>query len=487
MKMKRWISIFCIITMLLPTFDITVLAEEQVDDTIIETNIVSSIQDIVETEAELSEESVVETTIDTEIPEDTLETIEETETDVSSKKVYYTNPLYEDLEFDLTFDEDASDVQMDLASPEYLTDEKQVIKNICYAMVNRIDTYVVCYESNVALDDGFFDQWINSAMEITDNPKEGDYIRFHLGGAGANILEQHLSNGLKRYKITIHFTFLSNAEHENSVDREVHMLLERLQITENMTDARKVKLIYDYICENVTYDYAHLNDENYLLMYTAYAALLNKTAVCQGYANLFYRLAKEVGLDVRIIRGVSQGEAHSWNIVKLDGKYYCLDATWDAGMENYKYFLKGSNNFVDHNSDAEYITSAFKQKYPISTTDYVLSDLGSTHIDGYQYKVYSGQVVIEKYIGSQKNITIPSEIDGKPVTEIESGAFANNVNIESIVVPSSINRIESGTIVFNDSQMKYITTGAFSGCPNLKKVVFESGSKLNVISECTCA
>ena len=58
---------------------------------------------------------------------------------------------------------------------------------------------------------------------------------------------------------------------------------------------------------------------------------MNKTAVCQGYAGLLYRLCLEMGISCRMITGTGNGGAHAWNIVALDGKYYNADSTWDAG------------------------------------------------------------------------------------------------------------------------------------------------------------
>ena len=67
-----------------------------------------------------------------------------------------------------------------------------------------------------------------------------------------------------------------------------------------------------------------LEDDNYKLKHTAYAALMHKTSVCQGYAVLLYRMLKECGIDNRIITGYGgseRDEKHAWNIVEIDDKY----------------------------------------------------------------------------------------------------------------------------------------------------------------------
>ena len=70
------------------------------------------------------------------------------------------------------------------------------------------------------------------------------------------------------------------------------------------------------------------------------------TAVCSGYAQLFYRLALSAGLEARI----KMNDNHAWNLVKLGGQYYYCDSTWDSGMQEsqYQYFLKGSLDFHLH-------------------------------------------------------------------------------------------------------------------------------------------
>ena len=92
--------------------------------------------------------------------------------------------------------------------------------------------------------------------------------------------------------------------------------------------------------------------------------------MCQGYATLFYRLALEAGLDARVIAGVAGGGNHAWNIVKINGSYYNLDSTWDAGRDPYDYFLKNMDDFSDHDRNADYTASDFVTAYPMSATSY---------------------------------------------------------------------------------------------------------------------
>ncbi|MDO4515442.1 MAG: hypothetical protein Q4B72_15590, partial [Lachnospiraceae bacterium] len=125
------------------------------------------------------------------------------------------------------------------------------------------------------------------------------------------------------------------------------------------------------MCSHVVYDQEHVGNSEYKLQFTAYAAVVDEKAVCQGYALLLYRMMLEANVDSRLIPGTGNGEAHGWNIVKLDGQYYNVDSTWDAGKTEYKFFLKCEKTFENHVRDDEYSTNEFQEAYPMAEEDYV--------------------------------------------------------------------------------------------------------------------
>ena len=77
-----------------------------------------------------------------------------------------------------------------------------------------------------------------------------------------------------------------------------------------------------------------------------------------------------------------------------------------------------------------------------SNTSTVSSD--ENFISGdYEYTFLDdGTVEISKYIGSDKEITIPDTIDGKKVTSIGNYVFENCIGLESITIPENITNIE---------------------------------------------
>lgn len=116
------------------------------------------------------------------------------------------------------------------------------------------------------------------------------------------------------------------------------------------TDLEKVTAIYAYLCDNVVYD------ENATNCFTAYGALLDGKAVCQGYALAMMRLLNAVDVETDVVLGTSSDVNHMWNVVYVDGEYFLLDATWDSDSEEacYAYFLKGSDDFANHTPTESY-------------------------------------------------------------------------------------------------------------------------------------
>ncbi|UVI28744.1 transglutaminase domain-containing protein [Paenibacillus spongiae] len=148
-------------------------------------------------------------------------------------------------------------------------------------------------------------------------------------------------------KIKLAVTYRETLEQSRLVDERVGEVLSGI-VQPGMTVRDKVKKIHDWVVTNVEYDQS-------LSRYTAYEALNLGSAVCQGYTLLMYRMLEKAGIENRIIEGEVDTGSHVWNLVKLDGKWYHLDATWDdpvpdrAGTVGYKYFLKNDEQMrKDH-------------------------------------------------------------------------------------------------------------------------------------------
>ncbi len=299
--------------------------------------------------------------------------------DVEYDSATYINPLYENVldEEDLVRPKWDGNLGFALenavSESEYLTTLEEAGKFVREKMKARETEVVVYYRNTEGYYDTLAKEIADTAMLHTGVPDEGDYIRWHWGGWKMNV--SYRSTGSYTYMtFTYTFTYHTTLEQEKAVTAKVDEVLDDI-ITKGMTDYQKIRAIYDYLCENIVYDYVNVGNTEYKLQYTAYAALIQGTSVCQGYANLFYRMILEEDIDTRGIPGTGSGGGHAWNIVELNDLYYNVDATWDAGAAVYTYFLKCNENFPDHIRDEGYYEAEFNALYPMSTTDYTANEV----------------------------------------------------------------------------------------------------------------
>ena len=270
------------------------------------------------------------------------------------------------------------------------TKEAEAAADLRKQMVSRSEVMSVTLRS--ARDDMLTlaaDLWDLALDHVEGSGTTGDYLRWQHTGMSGSVEGESLDSGYRytftyvpdtRYFDTIWFT--TNAQEKALTNYIQNTILPQLSLG-GKTTYQKVQAIYNWITANVKYDYSHMNDPTYWPQYTAYAAAVQKKAVCQGYANLFYRLANDAGVDCRIITGKAYNDDgtadHAWNIVRMeDEKYYCLDATWDAGLkpENYEYFLKGLTSFSrDHQAETDKLNTPYWTQYQsrTSATDYKAS------------------------------------------------------------------------------------------------------------------
>lgn len=147
----------------------------------------------------------------------------------------------------------------------------------------------------------------------------------------------------------------------NSSADQIKKIVENIKIvTEDLDDIEKVKYVHDYLVENIEYD-TTIEKPN---IHNIYGALINRVAVCEGYAKSFKYIMDKLNIPCIIVVGNANTESnaqekHSWNYVNIDGKWYGIDATFDDPIVlgapilgdniRYKYYLKGSLEFnVSH-------------------------------------------------------------------------------------------------------------------------------------------
>lgn len=252
----------------------------------------------------------------------------------------------------------------------YHTDEYLAAAELRTAMEQRANTITVYFQMTEMTQesvDYIFNALVKKAIIHTGVGTQGDFLERVYAGWSGN-LSYYRSNGIYYSTLTYYMKYYTTAAQEQALTAAVDDFISQ-NIRSDMTDYEKFRVIYDWICSNVTYDY----DTTTNIKYTAYAAMINKTAVCQGYATLLYRLLLEAGIDCRYISGLTDdGGRHGWNIVQMGNYYYNTDATWDAGYapDSYRWCLLCPSEFKDHNRNSQYVTDEFNALYPMDTASY---------------------------------------------------------------------------------------------------------------------
>lgn len=93
-------------------------------------------------------------------------------------------------------------------------------------------------------------------------------------------------------------------------------------ISPDMSEFEVILLFHDEIIKNCRYE-----DSEYAA--TAYGALVDGRAICEGYAKAFKLLCDRVGIQTILITGYGNNQNHMWNMVNAGGKWYHMDLTWD--------------------------------------------------------------------------------------------------------------------------------------------------------------
>ena len=187
-------------------------------------------------------------------------------------------------------------------------------------------------------------------------------------------------------------------------------------VASGMSNYDNEKALHDYLVLNTKYD-----QDNYVkgtvpdLSYTAYGALVKGTAVCEGYATAMQILLREAGVESEIISGLSDGQGHAWNLVKLGESYYHLDATWDDpvpdqdGQVQYNYFNL-SDDMIKH--DHSWDDSEYPEAEKIDYNYFVMNDLYMEDADefkDYLHDAFTGgqdevMAMIKDYHPSQQQV-----------------------------------------------------------------------------------
>ena len=186
--------------------------------------------------------------------------------------------------------------------------------------------------------------WDGGSQESVCDPSRPAWASYHsLGTAGHDFTFDFTASGTYR----IHFYFMDNDRNDPQNDKGIYYLRTTAEVTVNDAARPSVThIVNDAVaqCRQQTngseYDMAlwlhdwtldQLEYDHSLNWCSAESGLTRHQGTCESYQRIYSKLLDAAG----IANGRITGNGHTWNAVKIDGKWCQMDLTWDDTGDNW--------------------------------------------------------------------------------------------------------------------------------------------------------
>ena len=218
-----------------------------------------------------------------------------------------------------------------------------------------------------------------------------------------------------------------------SVNSIVQSAVTRCNSETNGSNYSKALWLHDWLLEQLNYD-------NSLKWSSAESALTRSSGTCQAYERAYAKLLSAAGIENAETRDTYDG--HTWNAMKLDGKWYQVDCTWDDSSENYYNFNRTHLYFA---LSDELMAIAHQGHNKIYTVDGYATPSNSLE---HNYFVQNGDA--QQWVESYRN-RIQENLNNKS-TEF-------SIQADNSTYPPSIYGIQNGIIAYVMNQNEWFVNG----------------------------
>ena len=218
-----------------------------------------------------------------------------------------------------------------------------------------------------------------------------------------------------------------------SVNSIVQNAVTRCNSETNGSDYSKALWLHDWLLEQLDYD-------NSLKWSSAESALTRSSGTCQAYERAYAKLLSAAGIENAETRDTYDG--HTWNAMKLDGKWYQVDCTWDDSSENYYNFNRTHLYFA---LSDELMAIAHQGHKNIYTVEGYATPSNSLE---HNYFVQNGDA--QQWVESYRN-RIQENLNNKN-TEF-------SIQADNSTYPPSIYGIQNGIIAYVMNQNEWFVNG----------------------------
>lgn len=262
-------------------------------------------------------------------------------------------------------------------------------------------------------------------------------------------IEALVSNGIATFKTV---ELISKMKEWSNFNAFNIRLKEVGQSINGDTTYEIVRSINYYICKNVEYKII----DNSEIEQTAYGALMQKSAVCEGQAHLFNQLCREKGIKCINVYGYTNQNnttiAHAWNYVYEPTKkeWFAVDVTWNNQFNDNLYLMVGSSTIINNQTFDKNHIAGFKQ-YKAQTYTPISPELSKER--------YIDAICLENnYIKNIQPNTKYEELIKEFSYEMEITVMQDNIKI------AEEDLIKTGQVLmFEDNQYILVVKGDTNG------------------------
>lgn len=192
---------------------------------------------------------------------------------------------------------------------ETLEDEQKALYQILYNTMVLLETEVTIPVTDEQVLKQVFQYVMNDHPEL-----------FYVGEWSYTTYKQLEEIQYMTFSVTYTMTQQEVQQYQELIQRYVEQLLRNVPHTQDEYEI--VKYLYEHVIELTEYDLQSKENQNICSVF------IYGRSVCQGYAKALQYLLQNCGIESYLVTGIANQGMHAWNLVKVNGAYYYVDATW---------------------------------------------------------------------------------------------------------------------------------------------------------------
>lgn len=320
--------------------------------------------------------------------------------------------------------------------------------------------------------------WDGGSQESVCDPSRPAWASYYsLGTAGHDFTFDFTASGTYR----IHFYFMDNNINDPQNDKGIYYLRTTAEVTVNDAARPSVTQIVNdavTLCRQQTdgseYDMAlwlhdwtldQLEYDHGLNWCSAESGLTRHQGTCESYQRIYSKLLNAAG----IANGRITGNGHTWNAVKIDGKWCQMDLTWDDTSDNWygdldqRHLYFGLTDELMAIAHSDHTANHQKDDYAYRSTDlsnnyFVRNGKADEWAEKYADRIQQHlDAKEESFSIDADNQSFPPSISG-----IQNGIVAYAMNLREWKTDSEKAALQATSIVTTQTSSTWIAEFEFS-------------------------